>query len=150
MKIIPICPESFASNTYALISSGHALIVDPSISVDAIKKTTENENAVIEGILLTHGHFDHVLSMDELRRSENVKVYIHEKDSELLSDGRKNAFYDLFKRERAFGEADAPGKTQLRCHCSRMRTGIRPESLTRLTMRLTVSLAPRPLFVVPV
>lgn len=106
MKIIPICPESFASNTYALISSGHALIVDPSISVDAIKKATENENAVIEGILLTHGHFDHVLSMDELRRSENVKVYIHEKDSELLSDGRKNAFYDLFKRERAFGEAD--------------------------------------------
>ncbi|MBO5883196.1 MAG: MBL fold metallo-hydrolase [Clostridia bacterium] len=106
MKIIPICPESFASNTYALISSGHALIVDPSVSVDAIKKATEKENAIIDGIILTHGHFDHVLSMDELRAAENVKVYIHKNDSELLTDGRKNAFYEFFRRERAFGAAD--------------------------------------------
>ena len=106
MKIIPICPDSFAANTYALISSGHAFIVDPSVTVEAIKKAVDKENAVIDGILLTHGHFDHVLSMDELRSSENVKVYIHENDAEFLPDGRKNAFYEFFGRDRAFGPAD--------------------------------------------
>ena len=106
MKIIPICPDSFAANTYALISSGHAFIIDPSVSVEAIKKAVEKENAVIDGILLTHGHFDHVLSMDELRTSEKIKVYIHKNDAEFLPDGRKNAFYEFFRRDRSFGEAD--------------------------------------------
>ena len=107
MKIIPICPDSFASNTYLLVADGHALVVDPSVSVQAILHRAKEENATVEGILLTHGHFDHVFSLDSLRAEAKIPAAIHERDAELLTDGKKNAFYDLFGRERAYGAAES-------------------------------------------
>ena len=106
MTIRSIAPDSFASNCYLIVEDGHALVVDPAVSLAAILQALGEESASCEGIVLTHGHFDHILSMDELRKKENVKVYIHQNDAELLTDGRKNAFYEFFRRERVFGAAD--------------------------------------------
>ena len=110
MKIIPICPSSFASNTYLIVSSSHALAVDPSVSVAAIDRALEAEGATLEGILLTHGHFDHMISVESLitdeSKSEKPKIYIHSSDAELLCDGRKNAFYEFFGLEHVFPPAD--------------------------------------------
>ncbi|MBQ7383410.1 MAG: MBL fold metallo-hydrolase [Clostridia bacterium] len=106
MKIISICPQSFASNCYALISGGKALVVDPSVSADAIISKVIAENAVIEGILLTHGHFDHIISLDTLRKYAGVEAYIHESDAPMLTDGRKNAFYTFFGQDRAYAPAE--------------------------------------------
>jgi glyoxylase-like metal-dependent hydrolase (beta-lactamase superfamily II) len=106
MQILPICPDSFASNTYLLISDGHALAVDPSVSIRAIVDGAKEHNATVEGILLTHGHFDHVFSLDGLRAELNIPAMIHAQDAELLTDGKKNAFFDLFGRERTYGAAE--------------------------------------------
>ena len=38
MKIFTICPKSFASNTYLIVSGGSAMVIDPSVSIDAIEK----------------------------------------------------------------------------------------------------------------
>ena len=106
MKIIPICPTSFASNSYLLISDGAALVVDPSVSAEAILRTAKEQNAEIQGILLTHGHFDHILSLDVLREKLSIPTAIHEHDAVMLTDGRKNAFYDFFGKERVFRAAE--------------------------------------------
>lgn len=106
MKIIPICPTSFASNTYLLVSDGAALVVDPSVSAEAILRTAKDQNAEIQGILLTHGHFDHILSLDVLREALSILTAIHEHDAVMLTDGRKNAFYDFFCKERVFAAAE--------------------------------------------
>lgn len=106
MKIIPICPASFAANSYLLISDGEALLVDPSVTVDSILKVASRENAKLTGILLTHGHFDHILSLDTLRANEKIPAAIHEHDAVMLTDGRKNAFYDLFGQERTYDAAE--------------------------------------------
>ena len=106
MKIICICPESFAANTYALISDTHAIIVDPSVSLDAINDTVKAEGARIEGILLTHGHFDHIMSIDTLRQAEHVDVMIHKDDAEMLTDSHKNAFFTFFRREKSYAPAE--------------------------------------------
>ncbi len=106
MKIISICPQSFASNCYALISDGKALIVDPSVSADAIMSKVMAENAVIQGILLTHGHFDHIISLDTLRKCACVGAAIHKDDAPMLADGKKNAFYTFFKQDRAYAPAE--------------------------------------------
>jgi len=106
VKIIPICPASFSSNTYLLVSGGAALVVDPSVSAEAILRASEKEKVTIEGILLTHGHFDHILSLDVLREVLSVPAAIHEHDAVMLTDGRKNAFYDFFGKERTFGAAE--------------------------------------------
>ena len=105
MKIIPICPASFAANCYLLVSGNEALVVDPSVSAEAILNATDQADARLVGILLTHGHFDHILSLDTLRAAADLPAAIHAHDAVMLTDGRKNAFYDFFHRERTYGAA---------------------------------------------
>ena len=106
MKIITVCPESFGANTYLLISGSHAFVVDPSVSVKAIKNAALSEGASIEGILLTHGHFDHIVSIDTLRSELGIKAMIHQADAPMLVDGRKNAFFTFFGKDRTYAPAE--------------------------------------------
>ena len=106
MKIRTVCAESFSANTYLLISGCHALVVDPAVSINAILEAAREEDAFVDGILLTHGHFDHVFSLDGLRTASGVEAYIHEEDAVMLTDGKKNAFYDFFGKERTYAPAE--------------------------------------------
>ena len=106
MKIINIAAGSWASNCYVLISGAHALVVDPSASCDAILGALEKEGAKIEGILLTHGHFDHIMSLDTLRQRTGAPAMIHELDDEMLADGAKNAFLTFFGMDKRFRPAE--------------------------------------------
>ncbi len=107
MKIHSIRPDSFASNCYLVIEGERALVVDPGVSVRAIQAALDAEGARCVGILLTHGHFDHILSLDELRDAyPDTTVYLHAADAELLSDGDKNAFALFMGQDRAWRPAD--------------------------------------------
>ena len=106
MRIFSICPKSFASNTYLLVSGTSAMVVDPSVSIDAIEKELKNNNASLVGIVLTHGHFDHTISIDVLREHYNIPVYIHKNDACMLLDGKLNGFYTFFQQECTHAPAD--------------------------------------------
>ncbi len=109
MKIRSICPDSFASNCYLVVEGDRSLVVDPSVSLRAVQSALADEGATCVGILLTHGHFDHMLSLDELRSAyPNAPVYIHRDDAELLSDGDKNAHALFFGQDRTWEAADHP------------------------------------------
>lgn len=97
---------SFGSHCYAVISDHHAMIVDPSASVSAIMSAVSAEGASIEGILITHGHFDHILSLDLLRDATAAPAYIHEDDAEMLTDGNKNLFTLAYKKDRVWRPAE--------------------------------------------
>lgn len=102
MEIINLFPGSYASNCYLLVSQGHAAVVDPSASCEKILSEVERRGAVLDMILLTHGHFDHIVSLDELRDKSHALAYIHEADAELPEDAQKNAFYYFFHTERTY------------------------------------------------
>ena len=106
MQIFSICPKSFASNTYLLISDSSAIVIDPSVSVNAINEKLSHCNAELKGILLTHGHFDHVISIDILRDRFDIPVYIHKEDACMLTDGHLNGFYTFFGKECVHRPAD--------------------------------------------
>lgn len=106
MEIINLYPGSFASNCYVLISDGHAAVVDPSANAAEILSEIEKHGASLDFILLTHGHFDHILSLDELRDASAAPAYIHEADAELLPDSQKNAFSYFFGKDRTFRPAE--------------------------------------------
>ena len=107
MLIRSIAPQSFASNCYLAVSGGHALVVDPAVSLSAILTSLGEEGATCEGIVLTHGHFDHMLTLDELRRAfPDAPVYIHREDASYLGDSQKNAFTFFFHQDRVWQAAD--------------------------------------------
>lgn len=102
MEIYNLFPGSFGSNCYLLISGDHAAVVDPSADADVILQKVSDHGAKLQYILLTHGHFDHICSLDTLRDKSGVEAYIHEGDADMPQDARKNAFYTFFDRERTY------------------------------------------------
>jgi glyoxylase-like metal-dependent hydrolase (beta-lactamase superfamily II) len=111
LDIYNLSPASWGSNCYILISDGndgtrHAAVVDPSADANKIISFIENKNATLDFIVLTHGHFDHVLSLDTLRDKTNAPAYIHEDDDEMLPDGQKNAYSLFFGVEKHWRPAE--------------------------------------------
>lgn len=106
MRVVRVEAQGFGANTYLIVSGTHALVVDPAVSVSAIMTAAGNLGATPDGILLTHGHFDHMLSLDTLRETLSIPAMIHEADAPMLTDGKKNAFYSFYGQERIFGAAE--------------------------------------------
>ena len=67
-----------------------AVIVDPGDGADVISSGLKNLGLRPEAILLTHGHFDHMMAADDLRKEWGVPVYAAEKELVILEDGEKN------------------------------------------------------------
>ena len=106
MDIYNLFPGSWASNCYVIISGSHAAVIDPSASAKQITDFIAENGASLDFIMLTHGHFDHLLSLDELRDLTLAPAYIHEYDAEMLSDGKKNAYSIFFGGDMAYREAE--------------------------------------------
>lgn len=105
MKILSVCPYSFAANTYLLIADGEAMVVDPSVSLSAIENLLDTHGATLTGILLTHGHFDHTISVDTIRSKYPIPLMMHSGDAPMLTDGKINGFYDFYKQESTHAPA---------------------------------------------
>ena len=106
VKIRNLYPGSWGSNCYLLISGGFAAVVDPSADAQTILSAIKAEGATLRYILLTHGHFDHIVSIDSLRRETGAPVMIHESELDFPCDSHKNAFYEIFFMERTYGRPE--------------------------------------------
>ena len=107
MKIENLYPGAWGSNCYLLVSGTHAAVVDPSADANTIRNTLlQKYGATLDYILLTHGHFDHIVSVDTLREMTGAPLCIHKWDAEMLADSKKNAFYTFFRTERCYRPAE--------------------------------------------
>ena len=97
LNIQKFYPGSWGSNCYLLTSGTVAAIVDPSANADFLLNAIKMEGATLQYIFLTHGHFDHITSMDELRDATGASVLIHENDRDMPEDSHKNAFFTVFQ-----------------------------------------------------
>lgn len=61
-----------------------AIVIDPADQFDVIAEYIKKNNYNLCGILITHGHFDHILATKELVDNFGVKVYANKKEQELL------------------------------------------------------------------
>lgn len=72
-----------------------AIIVDPGDSGTAIIETALQLQIKPVAIVLTHGHFDHVLGLLEVQLAFDIPSYIHQKDNFLLEKAQSSAKYWL-------------------------------------------------------
>ncbi len=78
-------------NTYYLENEEHLLIVDPGSDWPTIQTTIEKIGKPISAILLTHTHYDHILSLDLVREHfGQPPVYVAESEREWLQDPTLN------------------------------------------------------------
>ena len=75
-------------------STSESFIVDPGDEADRLIRRIDASGTRMCGILLTHGHFDHILAVDELREHYHVPVYAFADEEPLLADPESNLSAD--------------------------------------------------------
>lgn len=85
LDIKKIVCGAYAENAY--IVNGDILI-DPGDGLEAILAVVSKPRA----ILLTHGHFDHMLAAEEIQKRFGTPVYVHPADGPMLSDEKTSAY----------------------------------------------------------
>jgi len=80
------------TNCYFLINTQtkEAVIVDPADNAPMLKrKITEKELKPV-AILLTHGHFDHIMAAEEIRSAYKIPIIAHKEEKMILENARGN------------------------------------------------------------
>ena len=88
----------YTENTYIINEQQDALIIDPGAHVDDIKAYIDQEQLTVKGILLTHGHFDHLYSINEVYDEYQCPVYIFHKERDFLFDPNLNLSSTITKQ----------------------------------------------------
>ncbi len=70
----------------ATSSASEAVVVDPSGDVTELRLSLARRGARCIGILVTHGHWDHLLGVAELAEGTSAPVYMSEGERSLLED----------------------------------------------------------------
>lgn len=81
------------NNCYYLHKEGEkeTILVDPSTKAEQIYETLQSKGLEMKAILITHGHFDHILATNDLKAlAGGVPVYAGRKETLLLEDPEMN------------------------------------------------------------
>lgn len=99
MTITTIPLGMLQTNCYILTEDGRCLVIDPGDEAEKVLTFLKQKELVLEAILLTHGHFDHVGAVKNLAAETDCRVFLCQED--LALPGAMTAgplFYtDLYK-----------------------------------------------------
>ena len=85
MQIQTLVLGDFSANCYIVTDAqGVTAVIDPGAPAPELFQAVADRN--VRYILLTHGHFDHIMGVAELKKRTGAAVCIGEKDAPMLSD----------------------------------------------------------------
>ena len=91
MKVKTLLLGNMQTNCYVVSDdTKHCFIVDPGANGKKIINYLNENELVLDAILLTHGHFDHIGAVDYLYEHYHCPIYIHQDDILLLHDSKAN------------------------------------------------------------
>ncbi len=99
LKVGCIVLGMLENNCYFVHREGEydAIMIDPSAQGDKLFTRLREKGLTVKAILLTHGHFDHIMGVNEMRNVSGAKVYAMEDEVKLLSDPEINSSYKVGK-----------------------------------------------------
>lgn len=111
MQLICTVTPNFDENIYLYFDENtkDGILIDPGFYQPELLEKIEEEGVNIKGILLTHGHYDHIYGVQELKEKFGCKVYSGEEEVKVTDnpavsftdkiDGRKFVADVLLKDE---------------------------------------------------
>lgn len=102
MQVQYMCLGVVQTNCYFLLNeeTHQLLIVDPADNAGAIIRMVERMQGEPVAILLTHGHFDHILACKEIAEKYKIPVIACKQEEALLADANLNLSAQLGGRGR--------------------------------------------------
>ena len=80
------------TNAYFYIDeqTKHGFLIDPGAEAEKLLNVIIENGWIIEKILITHGHFDHIGGVDEISQKLNIPYLAHKNSQNYLTDGNYN------------------------------------------------------------
>lgn len=88
VESIPQGPVQANTHIVTDTATGKIAVVDAGDCTDVLKEYLQGKQ--VEYILLTHGHFDHILGVPALKALTGAEICIHALDADCLSDEEKS------------------------------------------------------------
>lgn len=92
LKIGKIVLGVCQTNSYFVYEEGKSEVIffDPADKGNYIYDRLKENGFTVAAIFLTHGHFDHIWGVEELRKLSGAKVYAWEEEKEVCEDASVN------------------------------------------------------------
>ena len=92
MKVERFLTGILSTNCYVAWNeqTKEAVIVDPAAYSKKLAEFLREEGLKPQAVLLTHGHFDHIMGLDALLEEYPVPVYVHGAEKGLIADPKTN------------------------------------------------------------
>ena len=92
MKIEKFVLGAMSTNTYLVENEEkkELVIVDPAACPDYMVSHVKSNGYEPKAILLTHGHFDHIMGIDKWLKEFDIPVYAYVEEKEVLADSQLN------------------------------------------------------------
>lgn len=92
MEVIKKSLGQMGTNCYLIWdeSTREAAVIDPGFEDQQVSDIINEKKLNVKYILLTHGHFDHLGGVNQIKQLTGAKVLIHENDADCLLDPKRN------------------------------------------------------------
>jgi glyoxylase-like metal-dependent hydrolase (beta-lactamase superfamily II) len=83
------------NNSYLVVDepTHRAALIDPGMDGERVLEVVRKEGLTLEALIITHGHFDHVASMQAFKAATGAPVIMHPADVPLLAEAPETARY---------------------------------------------------------
>lgn len=92
MKVERFVTGIISTNCYLVSNeeTKEAVVIDPAACPSYLMNHIKSEGLQLKAILLTHGHFDHIMGIDGFLAEFNMPVYVHAAEEALICDASLN------------------------------------------------------------
>jgi len=90
--------SDFTENTYLITEQKETIIIDPGVKFKELSDYVAENELHVKAILLTHGHVDHIFTLNECVDAFDCPVYIHENERDFLFDPNLNLSSTTYKK----------------------------------------------------
>jgi len=92
MKLLTINSNPTVQNTYLYFDeeTKEGVIIDPGLNTNEAAEAIQKNSIQVKGILLTHGHYDHITAAADAKALTQAGIFCHTQERPMLEDPNLN------------------------------------------------------------